>query len=116
MIEVDYTAQLDPGIKDYVKLFWKHDIKTLSSCQGGGEHHHWPDRFILGHATDADLTKIFNICKDARLPVENFDIKPRFLNSVNVDSENYPWFFIVNFTPLVPGDEGFGWYDIDRGP
>lgn len=110
-MEIDRNAQLDPGIKDYVKLLWEHDILTLSSCQGGGLFHHWPDRFILGWATDNDVPKLLNITKDARLPVMNFDIQPRFLNPINEDSANYPWFFIVKFEPLKVGDKGFGWYD-----
>lgn len=50
--------ELDPGIRDYVKVLMENGVRSFSSCEGGkaeGNTHFWHEPTICFHGGIVDL-------------------------------------------------------------
>ena len=110
-----FEEQLDPGIADYVVILNDAGVKTLSSCQGGGQHHHWKKRFIIGLLkTEMELSLMLQAIYNEGWPLIGAEIEVRKKIHGAVDVKKYPYSFTLFFGLLQDGDKGYGWYDKNR--
>lgn len=65
--------ELDPGIRDYVKILMENGVRSFSSCEGGkadGNTHFWHEPTICFHGGMSAAFRAMTVAMNHGLPVD----------------------------------------------